>query len=123
MPRLKKQETKEKNPKVEKSQKISQEDFEAKVVELAKKGLTSEKIGGTLRKEGIHTKEHSKKISFVLKEKNIYVIPELKNIEEKLERIKKHSEKYKQDKRAMREKNRVFSQVRKMKKYFMIETR
>ncbi len=104
----------------EKTGKLSQTDFEKKVIELAKTGLTAEKIGEKLKQQGIHPKEYSKKISKILKEKELYVNPDLKNIEAKLERIKKHYEKNKQDKRAMREKDRVFSQLRKIKKYLKL---
>jgi len=99
-----------------KLKKISQSEFEKKVLELASKGLTSEKIGEELRHQNIHPKEYSQKISKILKEK--YVNPDLKNVEEKLERIKKHYGNNKQDKRAMREKDRIFAQLRKLKKYF-----
>ncbi len=105
--------------KPEKAKKLSQKDYEKKVLELAKKNLTSEKIGEKLRKQGIHPKEYNKKISKILGDK--YVNPDLKNVEVKLERIKKHYGKNKQDKRAMREKDRVFAQLRKLKKYFKIE--
>ncbi|MDP2628401.1 MAG: hypothetical protein Q8P15_00710 [Nanoarchaeota archaeon] len=97
--------------------KTTQEEFEKKVIELAEKGLTAEKIGEKLRQEKIHSKEFNRKISQILKEKKIYIIPDIKNTEEKLENIKKHLEKNKQDKRAMREKDRVFSQVRRLKKH------
>lgn len=100
----------------EKKSKISQQEYEKKVFELSKKGLTAEKIGESLKKEGIHPKEYEKKISKILGDK--YVNPDLKNVEKKLERIKTHFEKNKQDKRAMREKDRVFAQLRKLKKYF-----
>jgi len=99
-----------------KLKKISQSEFEKKVLELASKGLTSEKIGEELRHQNIHPKEYSQKISKILKEK--YVNPDLKNVEEKLERIKKHYGNNKQDKRSMREKDRIFAQLRKLKKYF-----
>ena len=99
-------------------EKISQEEFEKKVLELAEKGLTSEKIGETLRKQGIHSKEYDKKISKILG-KN-YKGPDLINVNQKLEKIKKHYAKNPQDKRAMREKDRIFSQMRKMKKYLKI---
>ena len=112
----KKIETKKLVPK-----KLSQEDFEKKALELAKKGLTSEKIGEELRKQGIHAKEYKKKISKILGDK--YINPDLKNVEIKLERVKKHYETNKQDKRAMREKDRIFAQLRKLKKYFKIPTR
>jgi len=102
--------------KEEKSKKISQAEFEKKVLELASKGLTSEKIGEELRQQDIHPKEYGKKISEILKEK--YINPDLKNVEEKLERIKEHYGKNKQDKRSMREKDRIFAQLRKLKKYF-----
>ena len=82
----------------------------------AKKGLTSEKIGESLRKEGIHSKDFNKKISKILGKD--YVNPDLKNISNKLERIKSHFEKNKGDKRAKREKDRIFAKLRRTKKYF-----
>ncbi len=100
----------------EKSKKLTQEEFEKKVLELAGKDLTSEKIGEELKKQNIHSKEYKKKISQILGEK--YIIPDIKNIETKLEKVKKHSEKNKKDKRAMREKVRIASQLRRAKKYF-----
>ncbi len=102
------------------SKKLSQEEFEKKVIEFAGKGLTSEKIGEELRKQGIHSKEYDKKISKILKEKNKYINPDMKNVGEKLEKIKKHYEKHKQDKRAMREKDRIFAKLRKIKKYHKV---
>lgn len=95
--------------------KLTQKEYEKKVNELAKEGLTSEKIGQKLRDEGIHPQEYEGKISKILGEN--YVNPDLKNVEEKLEKIKVHYEKNKQDKRAKREKDRVFAQSRKLKKH------
>lgn len=109
-----------KEAKEKKTKRLSQADFEKKVIELAGKGLTSEKIGEELKKQGIHSKDYSKKISKILKEKGKYINHDLKNTEEKLGRIQTHFEKNKQDKRAMRERDRVFSQVRKLKKYFKV---
>ena len=112
-----------KTPKKKKStsKKVAKEEFEKRTLELAGQGLTAEKIGETLRQEGIHSKEHSIKISKILKSHNLYTDPELKNVGAKLERIKKHFEKNKQDKRSVREKERVFSQVRKIKKYLNLQ--
>lgn len=118
MPKKAEKKNKEKIEEKEKPKKISQAEFEKKVLELAKKGLTSEKIGEELRQQGIHSKEYKKKISKILGDK--YINPDLKNVEEKLERIKKHHTNNKQDKRAMREKDRIFAQLRKLKKYFKI---
>lgn len=98
-----------------KKEKFSQEEFEKKVFDLAEKGLTSEKIGETLRKEGIHPKEFNKKISKILGNK--YQNPDKGNIQIKLEKIEKHFEKNKGDKRAMREKERVYAQLRRLNQY------
>lgn len=108
-----------KKKKVEKkeSQKLSESEFEKKVLELAEKGLTSEKIGQNLKDQGIHPKEHNVKISRILKKHKKYINADLQNVETKLEKIKTHYEKNKQDKRAMREKDRVFAQFRILKKY------
>jgi ribosomal protein S15P/S13E len=107
-----------KSSKIAEKKKISKAEFEKRVIELAKKGHTGEKIGEILRQEGIHPKEHDIKISKILKEKDLYVNPDLKNIEEKLNRVKRHYEKNKQDRRAVREKDRIAAKLRKIKKYF-----
>ena len=113
--------TSKKEKEIKKVKRISLVDFEKKVLELAEKGLSSEKIGEELRQQEIHPKEFGKKISKILKEKGKYFSPDLKNVEAKLDRIQKHFEKNKQDKRAKREKDRVFSQLRKIKKYLGIK--
>lgn len=102
-----------------KEQKLSQKEFEKKVKELAKEGLTAEKIGQKLRGTGIHSKEYSGKISKILGED--YVNPDFKNVKTKLERVEKHKEKNPQDKRAKREKDRIFAKLRKVKKFLKIE--
>ena len=105
----------------EEKKKITQKEYEKKILELAKEGLTSEKIGQKLKEQEIHPSEYEGKISKILKD--LYVNPDLKNVETKLEKIKAHYEKNKQDKRAKREKDRIFSQLRKLKKYFGIQIR
>ena len=106
--------------KIEDSKKITQKEFENMVVDLAKTGLTSEKIGEKLKKQNIHSQEYDKKISKILKENNLFCSSDLKNVEEKFKKVKEHSEKNKQDKRALNEKSRLFSQIRKIKKYNQI---
>lgn len=103
------------------AKKLSSPEFEKKVLELSKKGLTSEKIGETLKREKIYSKDYNKKISKILKKNDSYSNPDLQNVQNKLERIGAHLEKNKQDKRALREKSRVFSQLRKLKKYHNIQ--
>ena len=103
------------------AKKLSSSEFENKVLELAKKGLTSEKIGESLKREKIYSKDYNKKISEILKENDSYSNPDLQNVQNKLERIGTHLKKNKQDKRALREKSRVFSQLRKLKKYHKVE--
>jgi hypothetical protein len=99
--------------------KLSQKEFESKVIELAEKGLTAEKIGENLRHQGIHPQEYGK-ISRILKAKSLYQIPDIKNIQAKLERVATHREKNLQDKRAMRERERIISLLRKQKQYHKI---
>jgi ribosomal protein S15P/S13E len=99
----------------QKTKKVSKEEFEKKVLELAEKGLTSEKIGETLRREGIHPKEFGKKISKILGSK--YISPDEKNISEKLEKIEKHVAKNKKDKRARRDKEKTSAKLRRLRKY------
>lgn len=120
MPKKSKTKSKEPTEKTKGKKNLSQIEFEKKVLALADKGLTSEKIGEELRQQGIHPKEYDKKISKILKEKNTYINPDLKNVEDKLERVKKHHAKNKQDKRAKREKDRIFAQLRKLKMYFNV---
>ncbi len=113
---------KEKNKKTEKTDvkaKISEEDFERKVKELSEQGLTSEKIGEKLKKEEIHSNDYKKKISEIMGNK--YSPPDLINIQKKLEGIHKHIEKNRQDKKAIREKDSIFSQLRKLRQYFKIQ--
>ena len=118
---LKKVENKEKALK-KNDPKKSLAEYEKKVIELANKNLTAEKIGEQLRGQGIHPKEYGVKISKILQDKNLYVNPDLKNVEEKLKRISEHSEKNKQDKRAKRERVRVYAELRKLKKYFNVKS-
>lgn len=99
---------------------LSADEFKARVLAMAGTGLTAEKIGEILRREGIHTKEHGVKISVILKSKGLWVVPELKNTEVKLAAIVAHYEKNHQDKRSMREKDRIFSELRKIKAYHKV---
>jgi len=102
-----------------KVKKPTQKEYEKMVLDLAEDGFTSEKIGQKLRDKNIHPSEYNGKISKILGER--YINPDLKNVESKLKRIKDHYEKNKQDKRAKREKDRIFSQLRKLKLYFGIK--
>lgn len=121
MPEKEKEEKPEKTEK--KTKKLSQAEFEKKVLELAGKELTSEKIGETLRQQNIHPNDYKDKISKILKNADKHVDADMKNIESKLEKIKKHFASNKQDKRAMREKDRVFAQLRKTKIYLGLITK
>ena len=97
--------------------KLTAEDYEKKVMELVKKDLTSEKIGEMLRKEGIHPKEHGK-ISKILRKNDAYIGPDVKNMSKKLEKLELHLSKNKQDKKAVKQKEKIFGNLRKLKKYY-----
>lgn len=101
--------------KEKKSKKKTQEEFEKRVLELHEKGLTAEKIGEALKKEGIHSKEFNKKISEILGSR--YSNPDEKNIKEKLEKLEKHVGKNKGDRRAKRDKERIAAKLRRLKNY------
>lgn len=99
----------------QKAKKLSEKEYEKKVIELSEKNLTAEKIGLELQKQGIHPGEYGRKISQILGKK--YINPDVKNVEEKLAKIEKHYEINKQDKRAMRDKDRIFAKLRNLRKY------
>jgi len=101
-----------------KENKKTVEEFKKKVLELAEKGVTSEKIGEKLRKEGYHSKEFEVKISKILG--NRYVNPDKKNLEEKLEKLESHCKKNKGDKKALREKDHLIAKLRKLKKHLKL---
>ena len=98
------------------------EDIEKIVIELGKKGHHPAEIGSILKeKHGIYDiKVLGKKISKILKNAKINYKSDLDFVSEKLSKITNHYEKNKQDKRAMREKDRVFAQLRKIKVYHKI---
>jgi len=100
MPKEKKQEKMEKPVWL----KFTKQEVEAIILKLANKGLTSEKIGLTLRDQyGIpKTKLYDIKISKVLKEKDKYEEPTNKNLKIKLDKIIEHYKKNKQDKKSER---------------------
>ena len=91
-----------------------------RVIELAKKGLTSEKIGLELKKEGIFVKQLAgKRISKILREKRQEINDaDLTNLERKVEKLRKHFEKHKHDftsKRKIVEKDASLRKQRKIK--------
>ena len=83
--------------------KISLEELENIIVELAKQGMPSEKIGLILRDQyGIpKTKIYGKRISQIIEEKlNIKKQDNLQNIKRKIERMMAHLAKNRQDKKV-----------------------
>ena len=83
--------------------KISLEELEKIVVELAKQGIPSEKIGLILRDQyGIPTaRVYGKKISEIIEEKlNIKKQDDFQNINKKIEKIKSHLAKNRQDRKV-----------------------
>lgn len=119
MPKKKQEKTEEtaeeKAEVKEKTKKVSQEEYEKRVLQLAEQGLTAEKIGEKLRKEGIHSSDYNKKMSKILGGK--YTNPDRENITRKLSKIEEHLKKNKGDKRAMRERARVAAQLRRLNLY------
>lgn len=107
-------------PVVSTKKTLSKSEYESRLVEMAKKGITAEKIGEALRREGIHPKEHGK-ISRILRAAGHYTVPDVKNAEDKLARLTAQMQKNAQDKRAMRERERILSLLRRQKEYHKVQ--
>ncbi len=93
-------------------------DLEKKVIELAKQGLSAEKIGLKLRDElGIPSlKVFKLKVKKILETENLWEDPETKNLGNKIENLKKHSEKNIHDYKAKRSAVKALSRLNKLKK-------
>jgi len=87
----------------EEKKETSEKSIEKKIVELAKKGMTTEKIGLELKREGIYVKSALKKrIGKILKEHGIESNADKKNIEKRIERLNAHLSANKHDYSAKR---------------------
>jgi len=113
-----------KSKKSEKNEKplwlrYTQEEVKAIIIKLANKGLTSEKIGLVLRdRYGIpKISLYGLKIKQVLEEKEKFQEPTVINLKNKLDKIIKHYEKHKHDKRAERSLIITRSQLKKREDY------
>jgi small subunit ribosomal protein S15 len=116
MARQKKLKTEEVKEEIKKEK----SDIEKIIIELAKQGLTSEKIGLILKqKHNIINvkKETGKKISQILKENDLYVDADIKNIKEKISNLEKHISKNKHDYATKRVFPIKSSSLRRFKKY------
>jgi len=80
-------------------EKTKKEEIEEKIVELAKNGLSPSKIGIILRDEyGVpKIKIYGKKIMQILREKKVQFRSEEDLVKERIEKLKKHSERHKHD--------------------------
>ncbi len=99
--------------------KYTEEEVKEIVLKLAGKGLTTEKIGLTLRDTyGIpRVKLYNLKLNKILKEKDLYQSPDLKNLKAKVEKVEKHLEKNKQDQRSKRARIISKAKEKKQKEY------
>ncbi len=102
--------------------KLTEKEIEEKVLELAKSGLTNEKIGLELKKQSIKPSDYKKKISQILKESNIQMSPDIENIKKSLDKLKKHSLIHKQDKTSGRSLAIKTSKIRKLQKSMISES-
>jgi len=78
---------------------VNEKEIEKLVIDLARQGTTAEKIGLILKKEHkiLAKKALNKKISQILKENNLYISPDKKNLQNQTEKLKKHLSKHKKD--------------------------
>ncbi len=91
--------------------------IEELIIELAKKDLTSEKIGFVLKGQEICAKSAGIKISKILKKHNLYQDADFKNLTNNVEKLKKHLERNKHDYKAKRGLLIKAAKLRKIKTY------
>jgi len=89
------------------------------IIELAKQGLTAEKIGLILRDvHGIPTARIlGKRISHILKEANLYQNPDMTNVKKRIEKLKKHVSAHKHDNTGKRSLMAKEARINKFKRY------
>jgi small subunit ribosomal protein S15 len=100
--------------------KKEKQDVEKIIIDLAKQGNTSEKIGLILKqKHNIKNvrKETGKRISEILREKDLYIDADIKNLKEKISQLEKHLSKNKHDYPTKRIFPIKSSQLRRFEKY------
>lgn len=100
--------------------KLKYEEIEKLVVDMAKKGMSLEMIGLVLRdKYGIPTtRVYGKKLGIILKSHGIEQRPDLKNVNKKLDILKKHLEKNKKDRKSKRALSTLTGRLEKLKRYY-----
>ena len=97
---------------------MSEEEVKKIIIEMAKKGMTAEKIGLSLRDEhGFQNKKTKVKISQVLREANLYVSPDIANLQKKSLILIDHIKKNKQDKKAKRDLVRIDANLKRQKAF------
>ena len=79
------------------AEKLTKEKYTDLVLELAKKGMSSEKIGLLIKKEHKIVPRSFEKIGKILKKHNITNQPDKENLRKKVKILEKHSSSHKQD--------------------------
>ncbi len=110
-----KKKTEPKTKEKSEPKKPTAKDIEKKVIELAEKGLTAEKIGLELKKD--FGKIKKKKISKILKEKDIFKDPDFNNVNNRVESLKKHLDSNRMDFTAKKALEKNIAKIRKLKKF------
>lgn len=96
------------------AEKLSREKYEEIVVDLAKKGLTNEKIGLIIKKEHKIVPRSYEKIGKVLKKHNLESKSDTINLKRKIDMLTKHSLVHKQDQTFRRSLSKKSAKLRKM---------
>jgi small subunit ribosomal protein S15 len=119
MPKRKKSENKENKMEKPVWLKYTEEEVKGVILKLANKGLTSEKIGLTLKDQyGIpKTKLFGFKIKEVLDEKGKYEDESIKNLKARAEKVQAHYKKHKGDKKAELSLTRTKAKLKKREEY------
>jgi len=96
------------------TEKLSREKYEELVIDLAKQGLTNEKIGLIIKKDHKIVPRSYEKIGKVLKKHNLESKSDTINLKRKIDMLTKHSLTNKQDKTFKRSLSKKSAKLRKI---------
>ena len=97
-----KKKSEEKAEEKAKEKKLNEKEIENLIIELAKQGFTTEKIGLKLKEKNIPKEALGQRIGKVLRKYNLFEDADIKNLSAEVEKLKRHLAKNPHDFRTKR---------------------
>ena len=97
------------------TEKLTKEKYNEIVLELARKGMTNEKIGLLIKKEHKVVPRSIEKISKILKRNNLVSNPDNINLKKSVDKLTKHAQIHKQDRTFKRALSVKSAKLRKLR--------